>query len=232
MIQVRRANDRGHAQLGWLDSRHTFSFGRYYDPAHMGFRKLRVLNEDHVEPGQGFGTHGHDNMEIMSYVVGGTLTHRDSMGSESQLRPGDVQIMSAGTGITHSEFNGSDNDPLHFLQIWIEPAAQGTTPRYDERHFSREDRRDQLTLLVSPDGADDSLVVGQDVRVYGSVLSPATELSLPVSDGRAVWVQVVNGEVTMGSEELAAGDGASVAGESAVLIKSSAEAEILVFDLP
>ena len=231
MITVRKSEHRGHANHGWLDSHHTFSFSDYYDSAHLGFRDLLVINEDRVQPGQGFGRHGHQDMEIISYVLEGELEHRDSLGNGAVLRPGDVQRMSAGTGVRHSEFNHSKQHLVHFLQIWIQPAKQGVTPSYEDKNFPLEERRNRLRLLVSPDGADGSLVIHQDARVYATLLEPGREVALELASGRRAWVQVARGDGELNGIRLTAGDGAAIEGESSLRWKATTQAEILVFDL-
>src|SRR5512142_137155 len=197
MITVRRSGERGHFDHGWLDTRHTFSFAAYHDPAHMGFRSLRVINEDRVRPGEGFGRHGHRDMEILSYVLSGVLAHRDSSGGGGELRPGEVQRMSAGTGIRHSEFNGSDREPVHFLQIWLLPDRPGHRPSYEQRAFPEAERRGVLRLVASPDGAEGSTVIHQDARVFATLLGPGRTLEHPLAPGRHAWVQVARGAVQL-----------------------------------
>jgi quercetin 2,3-dioxygenase len=232
MIVVRPAAERGTANLGWLDSRHTFSFGHYYDPDHMGFGPLRVINEDRVKPGAGFGTHGHQDMEIISYVLEGALEHKDSIGTGSVIRPGDVQVMSAGTGIRHSEFNHSKNQPVHFLQIWVLPDRQGLPPRYDQKSFPRAEKRDRLRLVGSPDGRDGSIVIHQDAEIYDGLLSNGSVITHPLKPGRKGWVQVVRGAVAVNNKTAVAGDGVAAEDEALLSITSRAEdSEILVFDL-
>lgn len=230
-MQIRRSDERGTAHHGWLDSAHTFSFADYHDPAHMGFRSLRVINEDRVAGGRGFGAHPHRDMEIVSVVLDGELEHRDSMGNGSVLRPGDVQRMSAGTGVVHSEFNRSATEPLHFLQIWILPDRRGLPPSYAERHFAEEERRDRFRLLVSPDGREGSITIHQDARLWGAVLGAGVQARLPVAEDRHGWIQVVRGEIETEGHELTAGDGASFAGARAPSLRVKGEAEVLVFDL-
>jgi redox-sensitive bicupin YhaK (pirin superfamily) len=231
MLNVRRAADRGRAQLGWLDSRHTFSFADYYDPRHMGFRALRVINDDRVAPGQGFGTHPHRDMEIISYVIEGALQHRDSMGTGSVIKPGDVQRMSAGTGVTHSEYNASKSEPVHFLQIWILPSAQGIAPGYEQKHFEPAARRGTLRVVASPDGRDGSVSIHSDVVVYAGLFDAGERASLPLAQKRLGWVQVAGGEVRVNGTALAAGDGVALSDEARVDIEGIADAEVLVFDL-
>jgi redox-sensitive bicupin YhaK (pirin superfamily) len=231
MITIRRAEERGHADHGWLSSHHTFSFADYYDPAHMGFRGLRVINEDRVQPGRGFGTHAHRDMEILSYVLEGALEHRDSMGTGSIIRPGDVQRMSAGTGVTHSEFNASTSEIVHFLQIWVLPAQRGMKPGYEQKTFSRQEKLGHLRLVTSPDGRDGSVTLHADVLVYASVLEPGASVELPLQDGRHGWIHVARGKARIGGQELSAGDGAAVTGEARVLIEGVEACEVLSFDL-
>lgn len=231
MITVRRADERGRTDLGWLDSRHSFSFGGYRDPEQMGFRKLRVINDDRVAPGGGFGTHPHRDMEIISYVVDGALEHQDSMGNGSVIEAGEVQRMSAGTGVRHSEYNASETEPVHFLQIWLPPRRQGLEPSYEQRKFRREDRRGELELLVSPDGRDDSLTIHQDAAIYGAVLDAGDRVDHQLAAGRHAWVQVITGEVELGEVSLSEGDGAALSDEETVAIEAVEEAELLLFDL-
>jgi redox-sensitive bicupin YhaK (pirin superfamily) len=232
MIQIRRSEDRGHAQHGWLDSRHTFSFADYYDPKQMGFRVLRVINEDRVQPAKGFGTHGHRDMEILSYVLEGKLQHKDSMGTGSVIEPGDVQRMSAGTGVSHSEFNASSSEVVHFLQIWIMPANNGIQPGYEQKRFSQADKSGQLRLVASPDGRDGSVTIHQDVALFASMLESGTEVSHAVGPVRHAWVQVVRGKILLNGQTLAAGDGAAVSGENKLDIRGAETSELLLFDLP
>lgn len=231
MIDIRNAADRGAVNMGWLDSRHTFSFGHYYDPAHMGFGTLRVINEDRVRPGKGFGTHGHENMEIISYVIDGALEHKDSMGNGSVIRPGDVQRMTAGTGVTHSEFNHSAEAPVHFLQIWILPEKDGLDPGYEEKRFEREDKQDQLRLVASREARDGSIRVHQDVDLYASILSPNSEVTHEFAEGRRGWMQVVNGSIRLNDVEMTAGDGAAIADVDQVTVAALDTSEVLLFDL-
>ncbi|MCI0516900.1 MAG: pirin family protein [Woeseiaceae bacterium] len=231
MLQVRAANDRGHADFGWLDSRHTFSFGDYYDPDHMGFGVLRVINEDRVLPSNGFGTHGHRDMEIISYVLQGALEHKDSLGTGSVIRPGDVQRMSAGTGVQHSEFNHSDSEPVHFLQIWILPNRQGLTPDYVEARIPDEEKRGRLRLIVSGDGHDGALSIRQDADLYASLLSKGESVEHRFAPGRKGWIQLARGNATVNNTPLAAGDGAAIVNEEIVTIRGDSEAEILLFDM-
>lgn len=230
MITLRPANERGHVNHGWLDTYHTFSFAGYRDPAHTHFRSLRVINDDTIGPGQGFGTHGHENMEIVTYVLRGALEHRDSMGSGSVLRPGDVQLMSAGTGVTHSEFNHSKTHPLRLLQIWLFPEKDGLSPSYQERNFPSADMKDRLRLIVSPDGAEGSLLIHQDVRIYAGVLGDGASVEYTLSQGRAAWVQVADGSITLNGQQMSVGDGAAVTGETRLELAGH-DGEMLLFDL-
>lgn len=233
MITVRPARARGHADHGWLDSHHTFSFGNYYDPARMGFGPLRVINEDRVEPGAGFGAHGHSDMEILSVVLDGALEHKDSIGTGSVIRPGDVQRMSAGSGIRHSEFNHSKTDPVHFLQIWLLPETPGIAPSYEQAHFAAADKRNRLRLIASRDGRDGSLTVHLDAAIYAALLAPAAEVTHPLAPGRKAWLQVARGNVAINGEELSAGDGVAIEDEPSLTVTGvSDDAEILLFDLP
>lgn len=232
MQEIRRSAERGHAEHGWLDSRHSFSFADYYDPAHMGFGPLRVINEDRVAPGAGFGEHGHRDMEIVSYVLSGSLAHRDSLGNGSVLKPGDVQRMSAGTGIRHSEFNGSESEPVHFLQIWIEPAQLGLEPSYEETRFEDDEKRDRLRLIASPDRADGSVLIHQDARVYSGLFDGAGHVDMPLRPGRRAYVHVVRGRLTVNDVELSGGDALKLAEVPVVALRGGHQAEVLVFDLP
>ena len=231
MIELRPAAERGHAAHGWLDSWHSFSFAGYHDPAHMGFGALRVINEDRVAPGTGFGTHGHRDMEIVSYVLDGALAHQDSLGNGSVIRPGDVQRMSAGTGVLHSEFNHQPDAPTHFLQIWIEPDRRGLAPGYEERHFSEADKRGRLRLVASPDGADGSVTIHQSARVYAGLFDGDERTRLALEPGRRAYVHVARGTVRVNGRRLAAGDAAKLVGEPAVELDAGERAEVLVFDL-
>jgi len=231
MLTIRRSADRGHAQHGWLDSRHTFSFADYHDPAQMGFRSLRVINEDRVQPAMGFGTHPHRDMEILSYVLEGGLTHKDSLGTGSTIRPGDVQRMTAGTGVTHSEFNASPAEPVHFLQIWLLPEQRGLSPSYEQKHFAESQRQGRLQLVASPDGRQGSVTVHQDVAVYSALLGPKERAELPLGKGRHAWVQVARGSVKVNGETLLAGDGAALSDEAGLKLEGVVPAEVLVFDL-
>ncbi|MBV9960564.1 MAG: pirin family protein [Acidobacteria bacterium] len=229
MIKVRPAGERGSTRTGWLDSRHTFSFNRYYDPRWTGFRDLVVINEDFVSPGQGFGTHSHDNMEILSYVVEGALSHRDSSGGSGVIRPNELQRMSAGTGVSHSEFNGSETEPVHFLQIWIRPESEGLEPGYEQKSFPEGERSGRLRLIASRGGDEGSVTIHQDVKVYDAVLASGDEVSYQLSGDRHAWVQVIKGAVTLGSTKLQ--DGAAVSEEPDLMIRASEDAEIMLFDL-
>jgi hypothetical protein len=231
MITIRRADDRGRAKFDWLDSRHSFSFGHYYDPQHMGFRALRVINEDRVSPGGGFAPHGHKDMEIVSYVLSGALEHKDSIGTGSVIRPGDVQRMSAGTGITHSEYNASKSEPVHFLQIWIMPAKQGIKPGYEQRAFPTDSRRGSLRLLGASDGRDGAITLHQDAEIYGAILDDGAGVTHALRPGRGAWVQVARGDATVNGHELHAGDGAAIEDEREITLSAVKSAEVLLFDL-
>ena len=231
MITVRPRDERGHFDHGWLDTRHTFSFAEYFDPDHMGFRSLRVINEDRVQPGQGFGTHPHRDMEIVTYVLDGALAHRDSMGNGSVIRPGDVQRMTAGTGITHSEFNHSNDAPVHFLQIWIVPDRRGLTPSYEQKTIPAEAMAGRLCAVASHDGGDGSVTINQDAILYTAVLAPGQAVTHAFAPGRHGWLQVARGQVALDGRSLAAGDGAAISGEKAVTVSGESAAEILLFDL-
>jgi redox-sensitive bicupin YhaK (pirin superfamily) len=231
MIKIRKAEQRGHFDFGWLNTYHTFSFGDYYDPSHMGFRSLRVINEDVVQRRRGFPRHGHRDMEIFTYILQGALEHRDSMGNGSIIRPGDVQRMSAGTGVTHSESNPSPDEPVHLLQIWILPSEEGITPDYEEKPFPDEEKRNKLRLIISPDAADGSVKIHQDARVYAALLDPNQEVSHPLASDRHAWLQVAAGSVMLNDIDLKQGDGAAVSGESSITIAAQEPSEILLFDL-
>ena len=231
MLQIRLASDRGSADHGWLDTRHTFSFADYYDPRHMGFRSLRVINDDRVAPGKGFGTHPHRDMEIVTYVLDGAIEHKDSMGNGSTIRPGDVQRMTAGTGVTHSELNPQRDAPLHFLQIWILPEAKNLTPGYEQKTFGAEEKRGRLRLVASRDGADGSVVIHQDARLYAGLLGAGERAVHEIAPGRHAWVHVARGKVSLDGRELEAGDGAALSDEAAVRLEGVADGEVLVFDL-
>ena len=231
MIELRKAKDRGHANHGWLDTYHTFSFADYYDPQHMGFSVLRVINEDVVTPGQGFPTHPHRDMEIITWILEGALEHKDSLGTGSVIRPGEVQRMSAGTGIRHSEFNPSPTESVHLLQIWILPNQQGVTPSYEQTRFENAELADRLRLVASPDGQDGSVTTHQNARVYAARLRDS-EVTHTLGSGRRAWVQVARGALTLNSQKLAAGDGAGIEHEVTLRIATGDTAEILLFDLP
>lgn len=232
MIELRKSAERGHAQHGWLDSYHSFSFADYYDPAHMGFGALRVINEDRIAPGTGFGTHGHRDMEIITYVLEGELAHQDSIGNGSVIRPGDVQRMSAGRGVRHSEFNHSEHDGVHLLQIWIQPSVVGIEPSYEEKKFSRAEKDGRLRLVASPDGAEGSVRLHQDARLYAGWFDGTEAARLPLAAGRLAYVHAVRGAVAVNGRQLAAGDAAKLSGEEEVRIEGGRQAEVLVFDLP
>jgi hypothetical protein len=231
MIQIRRSADRGHANHGWLDSHHTFSFADYQDPRFMGFRSLRVINEDRVQPGKGFGTHSHRDMEILTCVLDGVLEHKDSLGTSAQIRPGELQRMSAGTGVTHSEYNASREAPVHFLQIWILPERLGLPPSYEQRAFPAAEGRDRLRLVASRDGRDGSLTVHQDVSLHLGTLGRGLRIRQPLAAGRSAWLQIARGGVRLGRETLVAGDGASLSGEPSVELEALEDSQLLLFDL-
>lgn len=231
MITIRPAAERGHYNHGWLDTHHTFSFASYYDPKHMGFRDLRVINEDRVAPGRGFGTHSHRDMEIITYVLEGSLEHEDSLGNGSVIFPGDVQRMSAGTGVAHSEYNGSKDEPVHFLQIWILPERAGIVPGYEQRTFLPEEKRGRLRLIAARDGREDAVRINQDVDLYASLLEPGEAVEHQLREGRHAWMQVVRGEVSLNGADLRAGDGAAIGDERSLRIEASQSAEVLLFDL-
>ncbi|HMF44494.1 MAG TPA: pirin family protein [Polyangia bacterium] len=230
-LSIRRAGERGKADHGWLLSFHTFSFADYYDPAHMGFRALRVINEDRVQPGQGFGAHSHRDMEIISYVLDGALEHKDSMGGSSIIRPGEVQRMSAGTGVTHSEFNASRDELVHFLQIWILPARPGGKPGYEQKAFPEAERRGKLRLVASPDGRDGSVTIRQDVALYASLPRTGETLKHELAAGRHAWLHVARGDVELAGEKLVAGDAAAISDASGIELTGGASSEVLLFDL-
>ena len=231
MNQLRRADERGHANHGWLDSYHSFSFADYHDPSHMGFGALRVINEDRVAPGSGFGTHGHRDMEIITYVLEGELGHKDSIGNGSVIRPGDVQRMSAGSGIRHSEYNHAQKEQTHFLQIWIEPNVRGIAPGYEEKRFESAEKRGRLRLVASPDGADGSVLIHQDARLYVGLFSGAEAATLDLAPGRRAYVHVARGSVSVNGIALETGDALKVSEEAAVALADGKDAEVLVFDL-
>ena len=231
MITIRRASERGHANHGWLDTYHTFSFSSYRDPKHVHFRALRVMNEDVVAPGEGFGTHPHDNMEIVTYVLEGALEHRDSMGNGEVLRPGEFQRMSAGTGITHSEFNPSPTEPVHLYQIWLFPRQDGIEPSYEQKRFEEVERHNRLRLVASPDAADGSLLIHQDARIYLSSLDAGNQMTYELDAGRHAWLQVLRGQVALNGQALQTSDGAAVSDETTLQIVATDDAEVMLFDL-
>ena len=230
-LTLRGAEDRGHADFGWLDSRHTFSFGEYFDPRHMGFGPLRVLNDHRVAGGAGFPTHPHRDMDIISYVLEGALEHKDTLGNSSVIRPGEVQRMSAGTGIRHSEYNASDREPVHFLQIWIIPERQGLTPGYEQKSFAEAAKRDRLRLVASRDGRDGAVTVHQDVDLYATLMSAGKTVTHEIKPGRGAWVHVAQGSLVLNGETVKAGDGVSVLGPATVTLAATAESEALLFDM-
>lgn len=230
-LTVRKADERGRANFGWLDSKHSFSFGHYYDPDHMGFGPLRVINDDRVAPGGGFPTHPHSDMEIISYVLEGALEHKDSLGTGSVIRPGDVQRMSAGSGVRHSEFNASKSEPVHFLQIWIIPEKTGLAPSYEEKTFSETEKRGQLKLIGSRDGRDGSVTIHQDVDLYSTVLGHGDAVTHDIAPGRGGWVQVARGSVTLNGEVLREGDGVAVSTSGTLRLEGVDDAEVLLFDM-
>ena len=231
MIAVRHAADRGNANLGWLDSKHTFSFGDFHDPGHMGFGNLRVINEDRVQPGKGFSTHAHQDMEIISYVIQGALEHKDNMGNGSVMDSGEVQRMTAGTGVTHSEFNPSANELVHFLQVWILPEQQGLPPSYEQNTYSSDSKNNRLRLIASPTGREGSLTVHQQVDIFASILDQDATLTHSLDAGRRGWMQVVRGTLEVNGETLNAGDGAAISETPVLTIKASEKAELLLFDM-
>ncbi|HEV7856755.1 MAG TPA: pirin family protein [Herminiimonas sp.] len=231
MLEIRKSEDRGHANHGWLDSHHTFSFAGYYDENHMGFGPLRVINEDRVNAGGGFGTHAHRDMEIISYVLEGELAHKDSMGTGSVIRPGDVQRMSAGSGVRHSEYNHAKDQTTHFLQIWIQPNVNGIPPSYEEKHFAADEKRGRLRLIASPDGADGSVLIHQDAKLYAGLFDGAEAASLPLAAGRRAYVHVARGAVEVNGVALKAGDALKVADVASIDVANGEAAEVLVFDL-
>lgn len=231
MIKVRPSEERGHENYQWLDTFHTFSFNTYYDPRYMGFRQLRVINEDRVEPGRGFGTHSHRDMEIITYVLEGALAHQDSIGTSSVIRPGEVQRMSAGTGVSHSEYNHSPTEPVHFLQIWIEPERKNLEPGYEQRAYPAAERQGELRLIASRDARENSLTVHQNVELYDALLTENEEITHPLEEGRGAWLQIVSGEVTVNGTALKQGDGAAISDEPSLKIVGAKSSEILLFDL-
>jgi redox-sensitive bicupin YhaK (pirin superfamily) len=232
MIEVRKSEERGAAHHGWLQSKHSFSFADYYDPRHTGFGPLLVINEDRVAPGAGFGTHGHRDMEIISYVLDGALEHKDSMGTGSVLHYGDVQRMSAGNGVRHSEFNGSQTDPVHFLQIWIQPNQKGIPPSYEEKHFDADSKRGRLRLIASNDGREASVLIHQDAALYAGILDGDDRVELPLAAGRLAYVHLIRGQVEVNGTVLHTGDAVKLQAEDKVALSSARDAEVLVFDLP
>ena len=232
MLTIRKAEDRGHANHGWLDTWHTFSFADFHDPREMGYGPLRVINDDTVRAGAGFGTHGHRDMEILTYVLEGGLEHKDSMGNGSVIRPGNVQRMSAGTGVSHSEFNSSRDEAVHFLQIWIEPNVTSVPPSYQEKHFPDEEKRGRLRLIASPDGREGSVSIHQDALVYAGMLGPEDAVTQDVAAGRRAYLHVARGRINVNGMPLKAGDGVKIAREETVRLDRGAGAEVLLFDLP
>jgi redox-sensitive bicupin YhaK (pirin superfamily) len=231
MITIRRSNERGHFDHGWLNTYHTFSFDQYYDPRYMGFRNLRVINEDFVAPGRGFPKHGHRDMEIITYILEGALKHEDSMGNGSVIRPGDVQRMTAGTGVRHSEENASDSERVHLLQIWILPNTVGLEPGYEQKAFGTDERRGQLRLIASEDGREGSVEVHQDVSLFASIISAGEEVQHPIDQQRYAWIQVARGSIDVNGERGNQGDGLVAIGESSLRIRAEQDAEVLLFDL-
>jgi redox-sensitive bicupin YhaK (pirin superfamily) len=231
MIQIRRAVERGHFNHGWLNTYHTFSFADYYDPAHVGFRALRVINDDRVEPGQGFGMHGHRDMEIITYVLEGALEHRDSLGNGSVLQPGELQHMTAGTGVRHGEFNPSDCEPVHLYQIWLLPDRKGLRPGYEQKAFPEEERRGTLRVVASPDGEQGSLRIHQDARLYLATLKAGEAVAHRLTPDRHAWLQVLRGRIVLNGQQLSEGDGAAVSNEAGLEIRGRDKGEILLFDL-
>ncbi|OZI60938.1 pirin family protein [Bordetella genomosp. 11] len=232
MLTLRRSEERGFADHGWLKSHHTFSFAGYYDPRHMGFGPLRVINDDQIAAGRGFGTHGHRDMEIITYVLDGAVAHKDSMGNGSTIRPGDVQRMSAGRGVLHSEFNPQPDHGTHLLQIWIEPNVAGIDPSYEEKRFEEADKRGRLRLVASPDARDGSVLIHQDARLYAGLFDGEERATLTLADGRRAWIHVARGKVTANGKPLVAGDAVAVEDESEIVLEQGEDAEVLVFDLP
>ena len=231
MLKVRKATERGHADHGWLDTNHTFSFSSYYDPQHMGFRSLRVMNEDRVAPGKGFGTHQHNDMEIVSYVLDGALEHKDSLGNGEVLRPGEFQRITAGTGITHSEFNPSTEEPTHFYQIWLRPKREGIEPSYEQKSFDPASRQNQLQLVASPDGAEGSLLIHQEAKIFLANIAAGQKLAYHLPDARHAWLQILRGTIEVNGEELVTSDGVAISEEVAIELTAISDAEIMLFDL-
>jgi redox-sensitive bicupin YhaK (pirin superfamily) len=232
MIELRKSEERGHANHGWLDSYHSFSFADYYDPKHMGFGPLRVINEDYIDPGSGFGTHGHRDMEIVTYVLEGEIGHKDSMGNGSVIRPGDVQRMSAGTGVRHSEYNHAPDQRTHMLQIWIEPNEYGIPPGYEEKNFGAQEKRGRLRLIASRDGQDGSVVIHQDAKVYVGLFDGNESASFAIPQGRRVYLHIARGEISVNGSPLKAGDALKAVAESQIELTQGRQAEVLLFDLP
>jgi redox-sensitive bicupin YhaK (pirin superfamily) len=231
MIQIRKASDRGHFDHGWLDTYHTFSFAAYHDPKHMGFRALRVINEDRVQPGRGFGMHGHRDMEIVTYVLEGALEHRDSMGNGEVLRPAEFQRMSAGTGIRHSEFNPSETEPVHLYQIWLLPDREGLEPSYEQKAFPADEMHNRLRLVAAPDGSDGSLTIHQDARIYLAALDTDRSIVHALAPGRHAWLQILRGARALGGDPLSAGDGAAISDRPDIELLPSVDSEVMLFDL-
>ena len=231
MIKLRRAEDRGHANHGWLNTYHTFSFASYFDPEHIQFRDLRVMNEDRVQPNRGFARHPHQNMEIVTYVLEGQLAHKDSMGNGSTIEYGDVQRMTAGTGVEHSEFNPSRDELVHFYQIWILPRENGLTPSYEQKHFTADEKQGDWLLFASPDGKDESLTIHQDIKIWATIIEKGNNRTYDLDVGRHAWVQVIRGEVVLNGETLSESDGAAISAETKLDIHANEESEILLFDL-
>jgi len=231
MLRIRKADERGHFDFGWLNTYHTFSFDQYYDPNHMAFRSLRVINEDRVAPATGFPTHSHRDMEIITYILEGELRHQDSMGNGSVIRPGDVQRMTAGTGVAHSEFNASQSEPVHLLQIWILPNQRNLTPGYEQKAFGEDERRGQLRLIASPDGRAGSVAINQDANLFASLLRPGDSVEYKMSPERHAWIQLARGAAMVNGEALSQGDGAALSEESSIRIDAEGPAEVLLFDL-
>jgi len=232
MIQIRKAGERGHANHGWLDTWHSFSFADYFDPQNMGFSVLRVINDDRIAPGAGFPTHAHHDMEIITYLLQGALEHKDSMGNGSVIRPGEIQRMSAGTGISHSEFNASKNDEAHLLQIWIEPKERGIVPGYEQKSFTTAGKASSMSLIASPDGQDGSVTIHQDARLYAALLQEHEELAYSMPTGRRVYIHLARGKLKLNGLDLEAGDGAKIWGENINILSTAAGSEALLFDLP
>jgi redox-sensitive bicupin YhaK (pirin superfamily) len=232
MIRIRKSNERGHVNHGWLDAHHSFSFASYYDPKHTGFRDLLVINEDRIQPGQGFGKHGHENMEIITYILEGDLAHQDSLGTVAVLHAGDIQRMSAGTGVRHSEFNHSKENPVHLLQIWIAPKKEGIPPSYEDKRIAPSEKKNRLRLIVSPNGEDGSLVMNQDAKLFASLLDEGKSVGYEFKQGRHGWIQVARGSIEVNGTTLEAGDGAAISDEMALQLIAKKPAEFLLFDLP